>query len=164
VGHQLHIGRRCFLKGWLYKEWASAQQAYYSLIKYRRLGKSWTVELIKKLWGIAWDLWEHRNGILHDKQNVVSINELRCLNRRVTDTYTNLQSSLLPAHDRHLFSIKLPRYLKKDKVYKEVWLRNAMIALGSRHLKTVKSAPQRLMDGMRRCMKRFLCHRPNALS
>jgi hypothetical protein len=22
-------------------------------------------ELIKKLWGVAWDLWEHRNGILH---------------------------------------------------------------------------------------------------
>jgi hypothetical protein len=37
-------------------------------------------ELIKKLWGVAWDLWEHRNGILHKKEsqvlNLILIQEL----------------------------------------------------------------------------------------
>jgi hypothetical protein len=30
------------------------------------LGRQWTIELIKKLLNIAWDLWEHCNGIVHD--------------------------------------------------------------------------------------------------
>jgi hypothetical protein len=119
VQGQSNIGWQRFIEGWIHREWTTAQQAYYQVIKSRRSGKRWTVELIKKLWAIAWDLWEHRNGILHETQNVVSKNELRSLNRRVIDTYTNLQSILLPAHDRHLLLVKLPRLLKKDKVYKE---------------------------------------------
>jgi len=27
------------------------------------------VELIKKLWNISWDLWDHRNKVLHNSQN-----------------------------------------------------------------------------------------------
>ncbi len=113
------------------------------------------IELIKKLWAIAWDLWEHRNRILHKTLNVVTTTELHRLNRRVTDTYTTLRSVLLPAHDRHLISGTLPRLLKKDLVYKEVWLRNALATLNSTHQATCHHY-SRTMRGMRRCMKRFL--------
>jgi len=26
------------------------------------------VELIKKLWAISWDMWQHRNSMLHEAQ------------------------------------------------------------------------------------------------
>jgi hypothetical protein len=115
VHSQAGIGWRSFFEGWLAKEWTRAQQAYYSLIKSRRSGKRWTVELIKKLWDIAWDFWEHRNGVLQEQQNLVSNHELRCLNRKVIEAYSNLQSHLLPAHDRHLILLKLSRLLKKKR-------------------------------------------------
>ena len=31
-----------------------------------------------KLWSIAWDMWEHRNGILHDKrESCYSLHDLQ---------------------------------------------------------------------------------------
>lgn len=30
------------------------------------------VALISKLWDKTWDLWDHRNGILHDQVNIFS--------------------------------------------------------------------------------------------
>jgi hypothetical protein len=65
------LGWQRFFEGWISVEWSSAQQAYYTLMKSRRTGKRWVISLIKKLWDIAWDLWEHRNGILHNATNLV---------------------------------------------------------------------------------------------
>jgi hypothetical protein len=109
------------------------QQAYYTLIKSRRIGKRWVVALIKKMWDIAWDLWEHRNGILYQSTNVVSDAELQILDWNVRNNFTKLQALMLPAHDRHMLSQDLTRLLKKDKVYKEVWLRNAMTIDDAKH-------------------------------
>jgi hypothetical protein len=130
-----------------------AQQAYYCLIKSKRSGKRWTVELIKKMWAIAWDLWDHRNGILHEEQNLVLTIELGHINKKIIDAYTSLRLCLLPAHDRHLISLKLPWLLKKDKVFKEVWLCHATLALA---LGECGSQLGQYLSGMRNCMKRFL--------
>jgi hypothetical protein len=62
--HQVEIGWRQIFEGWLSREWTNAQQAYYHVTKSRQTGKCWTIALIKKLWEIAWDLWEHRNRSL----------------------------------------------------------------------------------------------------
>jgi hypothetical protein len=34
----------------------------------RGSGYRWLSALICKLWQVAWDMWEHRNGIFHDKE------------------------------------------------------------------------------------------------
>jgi hypothetical protein len=65
------------------------------------------VELIKKLWGIAWDLWEHRSDILREQQNVLSHALLCALDRNVNEAYARLKQILLPKHDRHLTSISI---------------------------------------------------------
>jgi hypothetical protein len=125
LGSQNTIGWRWFFEGWISHEWTKAQQAYYTSIKSLRTGIRWAIALIKKLWDIAWDLWEHRNGILHDSCNVVSENELRILDRNIKDVFSRLQSIVLSANDKHLISFKLSRLLKKDRMYKETWLANA---------------------------------------
>ncbi len=51
VQSQSRVGWRRFFEGWLVMEWTEAQQAYYHLIKSKRSGKRWTVELIKKTLG-----------------------------------------------------------------------------------------------------------------
>jgi hypothetical protein len=152
------IGWWRFFEGWLVREWTNAQQAYYKIAESLRSGRRWTIELIKKLWNMAWGLWEHRNSILHKARNVVSDMASRLLNRQVSLAYNDLQSLLLPAHDRHLLSLKLHRLLKKDSMYKEVWLRNAQAILGSgqRQNQSNQNLTHGMMRGMRRRMKIFL--------
>jgi hypothetical protein len=66
VTAQSRVGWRVFLEGGLLKEWAAKQQEYYDWLARRNTGKRWTTTLIKKLWEISWDMWEHRNGELHE--------------------------------------------------------------------------------------------------
>ena len=46
-------------------DWEQAQEAYYKWYRSRKSARRWTTALIQKLWNVAWDLWEHRNGIVH---------------------------------------------------------------------------------------------------
>jgi hypothetical protein len=80
------------------------------------------MELIKKIWGIAWDLGEHCNGILHVSPNEVSIAEQCRLHRKVVNTFQQLQNVALQNQDRHLITLPLPRLLKKDLLFKQTWL------------------------------------------
>jgi hypothetical protein len=66
--HQDAIGWNNLLEGCFATGWTEAQALYYCTIGSRRSGLRWTVAIIKKLWDVAWDLWEQRNGFLHDRK------------------------------------------------------------------------------------------------
>jgi hypothetical protein len=68
---QTMIGWRRFFEGWIAKDWTHAQKKFYDTVKSYKTGKRWTIALIKKMPEIAWDLWTHQNGILHEKDKVV---------------------------------------------------------------------------------------------
>jgi len=59
------LGWDGIMDGWLGIEWRLQQEAYWNQWKRQKSSKCWTSKLIKKLWNIAWDMWDHRNGILH---------------------------------------------------------------------------------------------------
>ena len=42
------------------------QGRHYKSIRSRKTGRRWTVALIKKLQDVAWDMWDHRNSVLHN--------------------------------------------------------------------------------------------------
>jgi hypothetical protein len=53
------------------KDSEQAQDDYYKWCRSRKSAWRWTIALIQKLWNVAWDLWEHRNGgIVHAAENV----------------------------------------------------------------------------------------------
>ena len=68
IANQNTIGWQAMMDGSLAQGWQSSQQRYYEYIRSKKTGLRWTSALIRKLWQIAWDMWEHRNGILHDKE------------------------------------------------------------------------------------------------
>jgi hypothetical protein len=72
-----------------------------------RTGKRWAIALIQKMWDTAWDLWEHRNGVLHEKDNLVIQSMGIHLNQRVTRVYLALCSRPLQTNDRHLVQLLL---------------------------------------------------------
>jgi hypothetical protein len=87
------------------------------------------------MWDIAWDLLEHRNGVLHEQENTVTRVAMHQLNRSISEAFGKLQLLLLPANDRHLLSISLARLLQKNQTYKDMWLCNASAVVKDKYHK-----------------------------
>jgi hypothetical protein len=100
---QHQTGWKNFFEGWPNMHWVKLQSHYFVVaLRSQQTGKRWMIELIKKLWGVAWDLWEHRNGILHKKdvqvQNVILSQEIHQLwehQKRIHLDYKKGQPTLL---------------------------------------------------------------------
>ena len=60
--NQDRLGWDAAVQGRWSNDWIAVQQAYLDFIESKLSGKRWLIELIKKTWDIAWDLWEDRNG------------------------------------------------------------------------------------------------------
>jgi len=73
--NQNDIGWRAFFEGCPAKGWEEAQQEYYLWIQSKRTGLRWLSALIRKLWDLAWDMWDHRNQILHDREEGQAVKE-----------------------------------------------------------------------------------------
>jgi hypothetical protein len=68
IANQNEIGWQAMIDGSPAQGWRAAQQQYYVYIKSKKTGLRWLSALIRKMWQVSWDMWEHRNGILHDKE------------------------------------------------------------------------------------------------
>jgi len=64
---QNNIGWSNFMLGRVSRRFSEAQELYYRFLKNRKTGKRWTIALITKLQEVAWDMWQHRNHILHNE-------------------------------------------------------------------------------------------------
>ena len=70
INQQRLIGWDETIYGCFSKLWAPIQDKYYRSINDDRSGSRWLTQLVKKIWMIAWDQWEHRNGVLHDDKAI----------------------------------------------------------------------------------------------
>ena len=61
---QLKLGGWNTMMGRMSKQLTEWQANHFKQSKSRRSGHRWTVAIIKKLQEVAWDMWEHRNGVL----------------------------------------------------------------------------------------------------
>jgi hypothetical protein len=68
IEKQTEVGWQTLVEGCPVQGWQEVQQHYFTFIKSHKTGKRWLSALICKLWQVAWDMWEHRNSILHDKE------------------------------------------------------------------------------------------------
>jgi len=60
------IEKKHIWDGWLSKEWREQQEQAWKRMRSQKSSQRWTSELIKKLWNVAWDMWEQRNNALHE--------------------------------------------------------------------------------------------------
>jgi hypothetical protein len=68
---------------------AGVQHRYYEFLDSRRTGLRWLTALIQKLWDVAWDMWDHRNRVLHDQEHSVA-RDLQI--QQITDRSPQVQS------------------------------------------------------------------------
>jgi len=140
-------------------EWREIQHQYYVFLKSRHTRCRWVVELLKKLWDVSWDLWEHRNSVLHEAESRPAIRDVRQIDLTISSLFQSLNSyEPIPSNDAHLISTPLVALLKKELIFKQEWLRQASAALAA-----IKSSRwngstrlSRMLQGMQRNLRAWL--------
>ena len=117
--HQECLGWEATLYGFWAPEWAEMQDVYYRFIGRRNTGRRWLSQLIVQIWNTAWDLWEHRNGVLQEvEQERIRRQRLEA----IRSLYANPPSRLTPAL-RLLLRRPLPQRLQDSQQSQEAFLR-----------------------------------------
>jgi len=86
------------------------------------------LELIKQLWNITWDMWDHRNGILHHANR--PCNDI--LDSAINDQVRQLFSYGVQAIPRDAFTFfqhPLEEVLENSRRYKELWVASVQAAI-----------------------------------
>jgi hypothetical protein len=99
VEKQNKLGWRSFFEGRPAVGWSKAQESWFVQIgKPRRSGKRWLSAVIRKMQNVAWDMWQHRNQVVHDGVNGSIIQEMREKVRQELEIGPGLSDRLRKAH------------------------------------------------------------------
>jgi hypothetical protein len=160
---QQELGGSALLEGRLSFEWEACQQAYLTFIRSKRSSKRWITQLIIRLWDTAWDLWDHRNGILHQQtENHVTLSDNRYLDQRVHSMYSKLLE-VASQTDRYLTQFSFLDLLDKPRLYKKTWLMQAEEAVNLAQTQVRSNQQRRLRELflMRRRLRSWLLNTHN---
>ena len=104
--------------------WQETQQRFYSWIGSCRTGARWLSQVICKAWDVAWDQWEHRNGILHGVDQGIL---MQGIDAQIRAQYSQ-GSAFLPRDVRIFFRISLPNLLLAAPATRDAWLKRVCAA------------------------------------
>ena len=144
------LGWDHFLEGVLSTNWAATQHLYYMGLNKRNSGHRWLTLLIKKLWQIAWDIWDYRNDVN------VTVNH-QTQDQQIT---TEIQASLrnpVPASATFLLSADVVSPLQPSVPLsrKRAWLTSLNAHLEYDRRKRSRPEPSEI-SGMQKILKNFL--------
>ena len=115
---QDNIGWEAAFRGCWSKGWAETQEQYFKTLHRRNSGRRWLAALITKFWQVAWDLWEHRNGILTAKDN----GQLALLLKQDITLEYSKGFQQLPPDLRRLARVPIAQVLKRSLKQQKEWL------------------------------------------
>jgi hypothetical protein len=128
VNAQDALGWQSFLEGGLAFDWQFAQQHYFKSLKSMKSGRRWVSALIRKLWTVAWDQWQHRNGILHDRDSTQQHKLLSHDTDRLISRQFAMGVQGLPSNNHFLFQEPMEELLKAPLYVRKQWLALAQSA------------------------------------
>jgi hypothetical protein len=127
---QQHItGWRPFFDGFIHEGWIEIQQAYYTFLERRNTGRRWASQLIRKFWGISWDLWRHRMKIADTPDNASRLAHMLLLDDRIQTRYEQNATEPIPELHRW-FSPTMQSLQTETQDFKEQWIQMVDTALG----------------------------------
>ena len=127
VEDQDRIGWDSFLEGGVSRTWRYAQEGYLTFTSSPRSSLQWASALIRKLFDVAWDQWEHRNRILHDSNNKFDQAAVIQAELRIRQEFISGYGLLSPS-DKGLFRPGLKRILARPLSLKLNWLQHVQTA------------------------------------
>jgi len=126
---QNDLGWNVAIEGWWSFEWAYMQDSFYQSMDSNKTGRRWMISLIEWVWQIAWELWTHRNEILHQQENDIRDEEEDALNRKVRQLYFKAYSVLKNTTDGYLLKAHPSDWEKKSAIYHREWVKKTELAL-----------------------------------
>jgi hypothetical protein len=74
---QHNIGWNGIMEGVMGQHWAEEQEWYKQQHPEAKSGQQWAQLVIRRLWKIAWDLWQHRNEMEHKNDQQLELAQLQ---------------------------------------------------------------------------------------
>lgn len=122
------LGWRSFIEGLPSKKWAEAQATHAQRRKQRQQRFSpgqWASRLIRWVWEIPWQMWEHRNNILHESGVIDP--SMQETDRRIREELATGDIGLDPA-TRAVFNQQRATILQKKPEIRRLWLQRIITA------------------------------------
>jgi hypothetical protein len=67
--------------------WRDVHHRYYEWLKRRNTGKAWLQAVIKKVWEVLWDMWDHRNQVRLGTITPAMRREADIINAQITQQF-----------------------------------------------------------------------------
>lgn len=101
ITRQDSIGWELPFTGFWLQDWSLQQHLYYITIGSSKTGIKWLERFTIRIWKIAWDLWEHRNNCLHQRQihydRITLVARIQAIYLQPRSSYPpHLQQRMLP--------------------------------------------------------------------
>jgi len=132
IAKQDALGWDSFLEGTIAIEWQSVQSTYYLFLQSRKTTLRWASALIRKTWEVAWDQWEHRNGILHGNSTIVTFEEIERIELNIRQEFSTGRCQL-PKADAYLFRGTVEKILRRKVPQLRNWLEQVEAARARQH-------------------------------
>ena len=118
---QLELGWFALLCRYITSDLSNAQHKYFrNTHRKKHDGNTWAKQLSIKLWAITFNLWKHRNQILHETDAVHALSGMNILHSSITAEY-NLGQDELPMPYSPFFYQPLIQLLRKSHTYLKRW-------------------------------------------
>lgn len=127
IQQQNQIGWKQFIEGFWTSKWRECQQQHFDNINSPASSLLLLSKVQRRIWKIAWLMWEHRNHQLHEEMSSCPAVEQTAINDEVQNEW-NLGLSMLPDRYRYLFSGTLDTKLQKSYHNKRIWLASVWLA------------------------------------
>ena len=127
VLEQDSIGWYNFLMGRPSARWSEVQQRYYEWLQRKNTGKAWTQALIKKVWAVSWDMWDHRNKVRTSSITPAKLRAIEALNHQI-ELQFDLGTEGLGHKDHHWLSDSCTHVCTYDLEHKSQWLASIELA------------------------------------
>ena len=127
IQQQDRIGWKQFMEGFWSIKWKECQQQHFNNINSPTSSLLLLSKVQRRVWRIAWLMWEHRNHHLHDKISSCPVVEQTAINDEVKNEW-NLGLSTLLDRYRYLFNGTLDVKLQKSYHSKRLWLASVWTA------------------------------------
>ena len=124
--NQRRLGPNSMMEGMVTHHWEQAQQVWLDYKSSNNCARRWTIQLIKKLMLVSWDMWLTRNALIHSKSKAREKLILHSLHNHMKEAHKEgRHNRFLPQLDKQTFKVPMATLLKTSEYYKRVWLRHA---------------------------------------
>ncbi len=146
---QNEIGWDQFLLGRLSPAWEQAQAEWLEHTRQDKSSKQWAIQFVRRIWHIAWAIWDYRNTVHHQPSAQFDTPALTSLREQVQQTWQVLSPE-------SKLSIPHPRPNDWSPHTLDLWLKGAKRSQRSQHARPPRFKFDPHLVQMRRCLAEFM--------